>query len=116
MCDHLARREWRYVGLWLIATRLFYAQRRLHCANHGIHVEAMPWSEGKRPRTRAIMVFLARWARRLSWKETAEICNASWEAVYRSVQWIVEWGLSHCVLTSISAIVTDELHWSKGKQ
>jgi len=114
--DHLARREWRHVGLWRIVTRLFYAPRRLQCADHGIHVEAMPWNEGKRPWTRAMMVFLARWARRLSWKETAEVCDVSWEAVYRSVQWIVAWGLAHRVLTGITAIGLDELHWRKGKQ
>jgi transposase len=29
--------------------------------------------------TRAYMLFLARWARRLSWKETAEAFHTSWE-------------------------------------
>ena len=81
-----------------------------------MRVEAMPWNEGKRPWTRAMMVFLARWARRLSWKETAEAFDVSWEAVYRSVQWIVEWGLAHRVLTGITAIGLDELHWRKGKK
>ena len=114
--DHLERREWRHVGLWRIVTRLFYAPRRVACAEHGVRVEAMSWNEGKRPWTRAMMVFLARWARRLSWKETAAACDVSWEAVYRSVQWIVEWGLAHRVLTGISAIGLDELHWRKGKQ
>jgi transposase len=76
----------------------------------------MPWSEGKRPWTRAMMVFLARWARRLSWKETAQTFDVSWEAVYRSVAWIVEWGMAHRVLDGITAIGLDELHWRKGKQ
>jgi transposase len=114
--DHLERREWRHVGLWRIVTRLFYTPRRVHCAVHGVHVEAMPWNEGKRPWTRAMMVFLARWARRLSWKETADAFDVSWEAVYRSVQWIVDWGLAHRVLAGITAIGLDELHWRKGKQ
>lgn len=114
--DHLERREWQHVGLWRIVTRLFYTPRRVNCAVHGVHVEAMPWNEGKRPWTRAMMVFLARWARRLSWKETAEAFDVSWEAVYRSVQWIVQWGLAHRVLTGITAIGLDELHWRKGKK
>ena len=59
-CDHLERREWRHVGLWRMVTRLFYAPRRVDCAVHGVHVEAMPWNEGKLPWTRAMMVFLAR--------------------------------------------------------
>jgi hypothetical protein len=40
-------------------------------------IEHLPWSEGKRPVTRAMMVFLARWARRLSWRETARAFNTS---------------------------------------
>jgi hypothetical protein len=34
-------------------------------------------------------VFLARWARRLSWKEVAGIFQTSWEMVYRSVAWVL---------------------------
>ena len=114
--DHLDRREWQHVGLWRIVTRFFYAPRRVDCPEHGVRVEMMPWNEGKRPWTRAMMVFLARWGRRLSWKETADAFDVSWEAVYRSVQWIVEWGLAHRVLSGITAIGLDELHWRKGKK
>jgi transposase len=49
-------------------------------------VEHIPWSDGKRPITCAMMGFLARWARRLSWRETAQVFKTSWESVYRSVQ------------------------------
>lgn len=114
--DHLERREWRHVGLWRIVIRWFYTPRRVDCPEHGVRVEAMPWNEGKRPWTKAMMVCLARWARRLSWKETAEAFDVSWDAVYRSVQWIVEWGLAHRVLAGITALGLDELHWRKGKQ
>jgi transposase len=57
-----------------------------------------------------------RWGRRLSWRETAQAFEVSWEAVYRSVAWIVEWGLAHRVLTGIMAIGVDELHGRKGKK
>jgi transposase len=114
--DHLPRREWRHVSPWRIAMRLFYAPRRVSCPVHGVRVEAMPWVEGKRPWTQAMMVFLARWGRRLSWSETAEAFDVSWEAVYRSVEWIVKWGLAHRELAGITAIGLDELHWRKGKK
>jgi transposase len=114
--DHLKRRAWRHVAPWRIPTTFFYAPRRVSCDTHGVRVEALPWSEGKRPWTRAMMIFLARWARRLSWKETSEAFDVSWEAVYRSVAWIVEWGLAHRILAGIRAMGLDELHWSKGKQ
>ena len=89
---------WR---LWLISRRLSSCPRRVSCDTHGVRVEALPWNEGKRPWTRAMMIFLARWARRLSWKETSEAFDVSWEAVYRSVAWIVEWGLAHRILAGI---------------
>jgi transposase len=64
--------------------------------------------------TRAMMGFLARWARRLSWRETAQAFHTSWEAVYRSVEWFVEWGLAHRELREVTAIGVDEIHWGHG--
>jgi transposase len=63
-----------------------------------------------------MMGFLARWARRLSWRETARTFLTSWEAVYHSVQWFVEWGLAHRVLEGIGSIGIDEIHWGQGKR
>ena len=79
-------------------------------------VEHIPWSDGKRPVTCTMMGFLARWARRLSWRETARAFQTSWEAVYRSVEWFVEWGLAHRQLRGIEAIGVDEIHWGRGKR
>ena len=86
----------------------------MECAEHGIGVEHLPWSAGKRPVTLAMMCFLATWARRLSWLETARAFGTSWESVYRSVEWFVEWGLKHRKLEGIEAIGVDEIHWGKG--
>jgi transposase len=61
-----------------------------------------------------MMGFLARWARRLSWRETASAFQTSWEAVYRSVEWFVEYGLNHRVLQGVEAIGVDEIHWGRG--
>src|SRR5438105_14085861 len=77
-------------------------------------VEHIPWSDGKRPVTCAMMGFLARWARRLSWRETAQVFRTSWEAVYRSVEWFVEWGLAHRKLRGVESIGVDEIHWGHG--
>ncbi|MEK7996590.1 MAG: ISL3 family transposase [Planctomycetota bacterium] len=114
--DHLPRRAWKHVPLWGIVTRMFLRPRRVDCEEHGVRVEALPWSNGKRPWTLSMMVFLARWARRMSWREVAEVYQVSWEAVYRSVAWIVAWGLARRVLEGVRAIGVDELHWRKGKQ
>ena len=62
------------------------------------------------------MGYLARWARRLSWLETARAFATSWEAVYRSVEWFVEWGLAHRQLRGVESIGVDEIHWGRGKR
>ena len=97
-----------------IPTHFCYAPRRVECGEHGVVVEHIPWSEGKRPMTCAMMGFLARWARRLSWRETARTFQTSWEAVYRSVEWFVQWGLAHRELHGVEAIGVDEIHWGRG--
>ena len=48
--------------------------------------------------TRAYMLFLARWARKLSWKETAESFHTSWDRVCDAVEYVVGWGLEHRTL------------------
>ncbi|WP_419593163.1 ISL3 family transposase, partial [Thiolapillus sp.] len=90
------------------------APRRVECPSCGIRVEQMPWAMGKRPLTRAYGWFLASWARRLSWKETAEVFRTSWESVFRSVEMAVEWGRAHQDLSGMQAIGIDEIAWKKG--
>src|SRR3982074_3170756 len=60
------------------------------------------------------MLFLARWARKLSWKETAEAFHTSWDQVCDAVEYVVAWGLEHRPLASIRAIGVDEIQYAKG--
>jgi transposase len=60
------------------------------------------------------MIFLARWARKLSWKETADSFRTSWDKVCDAVQYVVDWGLAHRTLGPISAIGVDEVQYAKG--
>ena len=57
---------------------------------------------------------VARWARRLSWKETAEAFRSSWDKVFDAVEHLVIWGLEHRTLGQIDAIGVDEIQYSKG--
>ena len=113
--DQLPQRSWLFVPLWGLVTWFVYAARRVHCPEHGVVVEHVPWSDGKRPVTIAMMCFLSRWARRLSWRETARAFGTSWECVYRSVEWFVEWGLEHRKLANVRSIGVDEIHWGRSK-
>ena len=112
--DTLEARMWTQVPMWNIECRYHYAPRRVECAEHGIVVEQMPWSQGKRPLTVGMMAFLAMWARRLSWAETARAFKVSWESVFRSVEWTVNWGLKHRVLQDVKSIGIDEIHRGHG--
>ena len=60
------------------------------------------------------MLFLARWARKLSWKETAEAFHTSWDKVCDAVEYVVTLGLEHRTLESIDAIGVDEIQYAKG--
>jgi len=114
--DRLPERSWLFVPLWGVVTWFHYAARRVSCPEHGVVVEHVPWSDGKRPITLAMMCFLSRWARRLSWRETARAFHTSWDCVYRSVQWFVQWGLAHRKLEGVQSIGVDEIHWGKSKR
>ena len=94
---------------------LLYSMRRVDCRRcEAVVVEEVPWGDGKRTLTRAYMLFLARWARRLSWKETAEAFHTSWEKVFDAVEHVVTFGLEHRKLGAIDAIGVDEIQYAKG--
>ncbi len=114
--DQLEERRWLFVPLWGIVCHFFYSPRRVECPEHGVGVEHIPWSQGKRRVTTAMMGFLAQWARRLSWRETARTFQTSWEAVYHSVEWFVEWGLANRQLEAVHSIGIDEIYWGRGKR
>jgi len=60
--------------------------------------------------------FLSRWAKRLSWKETAKIFKSSWDSVYRAVQFVVAYGLANRDLENVTEIGIDEIQvWSGHK-
>ena len=107
--DRLPQRTWSFVPLWQIAVILVYAPRRVDCSQCGVVVEHVPWGDGKCQQTHEYRLFLARWARRLSWQEVAGIFHTSWESVYRAVKHVVFWGLLHRDDSGVEAIGIDEI-------
>jgi transposase len=102
--DRLPEFRWEFVPLWGIPTHFLSAPRRVQCGEHGVVAEHIPWRAEKRPLTTDMMGFLARWTRRLGWSETARVFGTSWESVYRSVEWYVEYGLLNRQVSSVEAI------------
>jgi transposase len=107
-------RRFEFVPLWGIMVYFVYLMRRVECPTCGIKVERVPWAEGKSSLTTEYKWFLARWARRMSWKEVAGSFRVSWEHVYEAVKYAVSWGLEHRDLDHIESIGVDEVQWHRG--
>jgi transposase len=112
--DHLRVRRFEFVPLWGFMVLLLYCMRRVDCETCGVRVEEVPWATGKHQLTKAYMLFLAHWARKLSWQETAASFRSSWDKVRHAVEYVVEWGLAHRSLGPIVAIGVDEIQYGKG--
>jgi len=114
--DTLGERRFDFVPLWGLAVMLVYSMRRVDCPRCGPTVECVPWLEAgsKNHLTLAYQVFLARWAQRLSWTQVAQVFWVKWDTVYRSVAWVVAWGLDHRDLSDVTALGVDEVAFRKG--
>ena len=112
--DTLPVRPFEFVPLWGMAVFFMYIMRRVDCGQCGVKVESVPWAEGKQTLTRAYMQFLAGWAKRMSWQEVARSFRTSWGKVFRSVEWMVGWGLAHRSLSGVTAMGVDEIMWKRG--
>jgi transposase len=112
--DHLGMRRFEFVPLWGCMVVLLYHMRRVDCRTCGVRVETVPWGIGKHQLSKPYMLFLAHWARKLSWKETAGSFCTTWEKVAQSVEYVVQWGLEHRQLAPIAAIGVDEIQYARG--
>ena len=112
--DTLEPRRFEFVPLWGFQVFFIYAMRRVDCSLCGVRVESVPWAKGKHHLTDTYAWFLARWAKRMSWKEVAEVFRTTWDNVFRSVQMAVGWGRQHMDLSGISVIGVDEIQWQRG--
>jgi transposase len=88
---------------------LLYAMRRINCPHCGVCTEHVPWADGKNRTCNAYRLFLARWARRMSWGEVSRAFNVSWGVVYRSISWVVAYGMKHRDIGRVDAIGIDEM-------
>ena len=108
--DVLPMRRFEFIPIWGYAVMLLYAMRRVQCGQCGVKVESVPWVMGKHSLTKAYMLYLAHWARKLSWKDTALSFSTTWDQVCHAVEYVVQWGLEHRELGTLRAIGVDEIH------
>ena len=83
--DHLKTRTWAMTPLWIFAIALIYTMRRVACPTCGVVVEKVPWATGKHSLCDGFRLFLAHWARKLSWDEVAGAYGVSWADVYGAI-------------------------------
>jgi transposase len=102
-------RLFEFVPLWGFAVFLVYRMRRIACPTCGVCTEQVPWAAGKNRCCNVYRLFLARWARRLPWSEVGQIFGTTWGVVYRSVRWVVDYGLANRTLDGVKAIGVDEI-------
>ena len=114
--DTLPVRRFEFVPVWGIRVFFLYPLRRVECPRCGVKVERVPWAQGKSPLTTSYAWFLARWAKRLPWKEVATVFHTSWDRVVRSVKMAVAWGLEHRNLEGVTAIGIDEIARGRGQK
>ena len=112
--DHLETRRFLFIPLWGFEVEFSYAPRRINCKRCGVKVEWLPWTKGNSHLTNAFKIFLSRWAKRLSWKETGKIFGVSWDTVRQSVQYVVSYGLQNRILEGIKSIGIDEIQYRLG--
>ena len=112
--DRLQARRFEFVPLLAIPVFFVYALRRVNCPGCGVVVERVPWADGKNQQTNSYRLFLATWAKRLSWQEVARVFGTSWNSVYRAIYWVVSYGIVKRDLHSITSIGIDEIQYRRG--
>lgn len=112
---HTKKRRFRFIPLWGYPVEIHYPRRRLQCPTHGIKVEWLPWAEGKSPLTNVFKIYLAQWAKYLTWQTTAVLFGVTWQNVFAAVNYVVTYGLEHRSLDHIESIGIDEIYWLRNK-
>ena len=113
--DHMSEaRHFEFVPLWGMKVYFRYRMRRVNCRRCGVKVEEVPWAKGKSHLSWPMQWFLAQWARRLSWEETARVFRTNWRNVFESVEAMVRWGLKRRDMSGIEAIGVDEVQYHRG--
>ena len=112
--DRLEVRRFESVPLWGYPFFFIYHMRRVNCSDCGVKVEEIPWSTGKHTLTKSHMQFLASWGKELSWQAVARRFSTSWQKVFWSVAYIVDYGLKHRDVSDVISIGVDEIALQKG--
>ena len=104
---------WRHLdlGTWRLDVRA--RLRRLHCPNHGVHVEAVPFARAGSRFTadfEDLIGFLATTADKTT---ICRLCRIDWDTVGRIITRVMDDGLDPSRLDDLFEIGADEVSWRK---
>jgi len=114
--DRLSLRRFQHIPFGPFSMIFLYEMRRVSCPVHGVTVEQVPWANGKSGLTVRLSWFLARWAKRLSWQEVAQVFEVNWRQVYLAVKMAVDYGLKNRSTDGVRALGVDEMQCGKGHE
>ena len=95
--DQLKERRFKFIPLLGFKVEFVYTHCRVNCPEHGVLVEHIPWADGKSPICEPFKIFLAYWAKLLSWQGAAKHFQVTWQNVFESVEYVVGYGLKNRV-------------------
>ena len=113
--DTQNKREFDFIPFWGISVCLLYSPRRVNCmVCKAVKIERIPWALGKSKICNVTRLFLAHWAKKMSWKETSRSFGFSWDTVFKSVKSIVDFGLKARSLDGVETVGVDEVKYKCG--
>lgn len=112
--DRLPERTWFHVPLWGYPTMLVYRPWRVRCPKCGVKREVIPWADGKKRVTTALVVTIATWVRLLPVETVSRLFGVHWNTVYAAVREAVAYGVAHRTLGTVLHIGIDEISRRKG--
>ncbi|MBW2065528.1 MAG: transposase, partial [Deltaproteobacteria bacterium] len=87
---------------------------RVSCPEHGVKVERIPWSMGKRPISFPLITVLAFWSRLLSWDQVPGLFHVSSNTVRGAIEGSVDYGREREDYHGVRFIGIDEISRKKG--
>lgn len=112
--DTQESRRFEFVPILGYRCFFLYRMRRVNCKTCKVKIEEVPWATGKETLTKTYMQFLAGWAKKLSWQETAKSFKSTWNKVFHSIEYVVDYGLKHRDVSDVKSIGVDEVAIQKG--
>jgi transposase len=114
--SQMGERRWQDLRVLVHPLVIVYAPSRVSCPRCGVRMERVPWATPWARVTRPLGCLVAILARKLCWKDVAELCGLNWKTVVGVVRWAVDEGLKRRQLQPVRVLSVDEVSRRKGQK